>query len=43
MNSKTLSRRQFVTGVTIGAAALAINPSLLFAGMRNNITYLKKT
>ncbi|CAC9647513.1 copper resistance system multicopper oxidase [bacterium endosymbiont of Bathymodiolus sp. 5 South] len=40
MNSKTLSRRQFVTGVTIGAAALAINPSLLFAGMRNNITTL---
>ncbi|SMN17033.1 Multicopper oxidase [uncultured Candidatus Thioglobus sp.] len=40
MNNKTLSRRQFVTGVTIGAAALAINPSILFAGMRNNITAL---
>jgi CopA family copper-resistance protein len=40
MNNKTLSRRQFVTGVTIGAAALAINPSILFAGMRNNITTL---
>ncbi|CAC9655181.1 Multicopper oxidase [uncultured Gammaproteobacteria bacterium] len=40
MNNKTLSRRQFVTGVTIGAVALAINPSTLFAGMRNNITTL---
>ncbi len=40
MNNKTLSRRQFVTGVTMGAAALAINPSILFAGMRNNITTL---
>ena len=40
MNNKTLSRRQFVTGVTIGAAALAINPSILFAGLRNNITTL---
>jgi len=35
MNNKLLSRRQFVTGVTIGAAALAINPSILFAGVGN--------
>lgn len=40
MNNKTLSRRQFVKGVTMGATALAINPSILFAGMRNNITTL---
>ncbi|SMN16648.1 Multicopper oxidase [uncultured Candidatus Thioglobus sp.] len=33
MNNKLLSRRQFVTGVTMGAAALAINPSILFAGV----------
>lgn len=40
MNNKTLSRRQSVTGVTIGAATLAINPSILFTGMCNNITTL---
>ena len=36
MNNKLLSRRQFVTGVTMGAAALAINPSILFAGVGSN-------
>jgi CopA family copper-resistance protein len=36
MNNKLLSRRQFVTGVTMGAAALAINPSILFAGVVSN-------
>ncbi len=35
MNNKLLSRRQFVTGVTMGATALAINPSILFAGVGN--------
>ena len=33
MDKKLLSRRQFVTGVTMGAVALAINPSILFAGV----------
>ncbi|MCH9645593.1 MAG: copper resistance system multicopper oxidase [Proteobacteria bacterium] len=35
MNNKLLSRRQFVTGVTMGATALAINPSILFASVGN--------
>ena len=35
MNNKLLSRRQFVTGVTVGAAALAINPGVLFASIGN--------
>jgi len=33
MNNKLLSRRQFVTGVAMGATALAINPGILFAGV----------
>ncbi|MBA5249400.1 MAG: copper resistance system multicopper oxidase [Gammaproteobacteria bacterium] len=36
MNNKTLSRRQFVKGVSMGATALAISPGLLFAGPGNN-------
>ena len=36
MNNKTLSRRQFVKGVSMGATALAISPGLLFAGSGNN-------
>lgn len=40
MNNKTLSRRQFVKGVTMGATVLAINPNILFAGIRNNIRTL---
>jgi CopA family copper-resistance protein len=35
MDNKLISRRQFVTGVTVGAVALAINPSVLFAGIGN--------
>jgi CopA family copper-resistance protein len=38
MNNKKISRRQFVTGVTMGAAALAVSPSILFAGVGNNKT-----
>ena len=43
MNNKLLSRRQFVTGVTMGAAALAINPSILFAdvGNKNGLNTLR--
>ena len=38
MNNKTMSRRQFVKGVSIGAAAIAINPGILFAGVNNKNT-----
>ncbi|WP_428085980.1 copper resistance system multicopper oxidase [Candidatus Thioglobus sp.] len=38
MNNHLLSRRQFVTGITVGAATLAINPSLLFANVGNKIS-----